>query len=96
MAKKMYTGNINVSKITKEKLYTGKNGDKWCNVVVFVDDENPDKFGNTMAIVENRGKDERDNKPNYLGNMKQQVKQQGNVNQVKDTGSDISTEDLPW
>lgn len=67
---KLYQGSINLSNIDKQKLYTCKNGDKWLNVSIWINDE-PDKFGNHLSIQQSTKKDE---SKIYLGNCKEYQK----------------------
>ncbi len=71
MAKAMYYGSIDVTKISKEKLVDGKKG-KYCSVVVWINDEE-DRFGNIASIQEGQSKEERESGAAkiYLGNLKQ-------------------------
>ena len=62
---------IDVTKVTKSRLYEGKNGAKYLKLTISVNDE-PDQFGNTVGCYEEQTKDEREAKAkrNYLGNGK--------------------------
>jgi hypothetical protein len=63
----MLTGSIDLSKIDKEKLYVGKNGNKYLNVKIWINDS-PDQYGNIASIQQATGKDE---KKIYIGNLKE-------------------------
>ena len=69
----MYYGSIDVSKITKSKLYKGQKG-TYANVTIWINDE-VDNYGNIMSIIEGQTKEERETKAtkNYLGNLKEHV-----------------------
>ena len=62
---------IDVTKITKDRLYVGKTGAKYLDAIAMELDE-PDRFGNTWMIVESVTKEERaaGKRGPILGNMK--------------------------
>lgn len=62
--------SLNVAKIDKTKLISGKTG-QFLNVTITINDE-VDKFGNNASIFESQSKEEREAKTpkNYLGNGK--------------------------
>ncbi len=63
-------GNLDVTKIPKDKIYEGKKG-KYISVVVAINNE-VDQFGNNGSIQVDQSKEERDAKEPkvYLGNVK--------------------------
>ena len=63
-------GNLDVTKIPKDKIYEGKKG-KYISVVVAINNE-VDQFGNNGSIQVDQTKEERDAKESkvYLGNVK--------------------------
>lgn len=65
----MITGKINVSKITKSKLYDGKHGKMLSFILI---DTPESKYGDDYMIVENTTKEERERgiKGVILGNAK--------------------------
>lgn len=65
------SGSIDLSKIDKSKIVEGKNGAKYYNIQVSINDQ-ADQFGNTAAIIQNQTKEEREAKAAkvYLGNLK--------------------------
>jgi len=67
---KLINLSIDVSKITKDKLYQGKKG-TYLKVTLALNDE-PDQFGNHVSAWEEQSQDERTAKAdkNYLGNGK--------------------------
>lgn len=96
---KMYYGQIDVSKISKEKLYQGKKG-TYLNLTIWVNDEK-DNYGNIASIQEGQTKEEREAKRpvNYLGNLKtndvpQQSTQQSTAN--TNSPSNVPTDELPF
>lgn len=84
----MLSGLINVTKL-KDALqrgvvdsYTGKSGDEFTSVTIFINDE-PDQYGNDASVKMNPVKDQADQKV-YIGNLKKVKK-----NDSKGTGSSI-------
>lgn len=61
--------SINLSKIDKTKIIEGKDGAKYYNLSIFLNDEK-DKFGNDVSVAERQSKEESEakEKKNYLGN----------------------------
>ena len=62
---KLISLKINVTKITKDKLFKGEKG-TYLDLTVALNDE-PDKYGNTVSAWE---KCEKEETKNYLGNGK--------------------------
>jgi len=62
---------IDVMKITREKLFTGKNGAKYLDCVVFIDNEKG-QYGDNGMIVEDVSKEDKANgvKGAILGNCR--------------------------
>ena len=63
-------GNIDVTKIPKNKIYEGKKG-KYIGVVISLNNE-ADQFGQHVSVTVDQTKEERDAKTakTYLGNVK--------------------------
>jgi hypothetical protein len=63
-------GNLDVTKIPKDKIYEGKKG-KYISIVVAINNET-DQFGNNGSIQVDQTKEERTSKEAkiYLGNVK--------------------------
>jgi hypothetical protein len=63
---------INVTKVDKARLFEGKNGAKYLDLVV-TELEEPDQFGNTMLIKQACSKEERQSgvKMPIIGNGKE-------------------------
>ena len=66
-----YNGSICLSDIPKDKITEGKNGKKYLNVKLWVNDV-PDRYENIGSIQVQQTKDEREagNKATYIGNFK--------------------------
>ena len=66
--------SINLDKIDKTKIITGKKG-KYLNLTVGSNRDGEDQFGNTHYIFQSQSKEEREggSEKNYLGNGKQFV-----------------------
>ena len=65
------SASIDLAKIDKSKIVEGKNGAKYYNILISVNDEK-NKYGQDVAISENQSEDDRKAgvKKNYLGNGK--------------------------
>ena len=63
---------INVSKIDKNRLFQGKNGNVYLDTTAFIDIDNLDQYGNSGMITQDVSKQERDSgvKGAILGNTK--------------------------
>jgi hypothetical protein len=63
--------SIDVTKISKDRLYEGKNGAKYASFDIWINDEE-DQYGNHASVTERQSKEERDAKAkkNYVGNGK--------------------------
>jgi hypothetical protein len=68
---KLLVGSIDLSKIEKSRIVEGKNGAKYYNVNVWINDEN-DQYGNIASIQTGITKEEREagGKGGYIGNLK--------------------------
>ena len=66
-----YTGSICLSDIPKEKITEAKNGKKYLNLTLWVNDT-PDQYGNIGSIQVSQTKEQRDaqEKKQYIGNFK--------------------------
>lgn len=94
---KFLNGGINLSKISKEAITTDKNGNKWLNITVWLN-EVPDQYGNSGSIQINQTKEQRDAKiPKvYIGNLKAPEKKQEQVFVSGSTEPREYTNDLPF
>jgi len=83
---------LDVTKISKEKLYKGDKG-TYLDATILMKDE-PDQYGNIGMVVQNVSKEDREAgvKGAILGNVKYIAKQ---VQQVRAVEVDLST-DLPF
>jgi hypothetical protein len=68
---RIISGSMDVTKIDKTKLIEGKNGAKYLNFDIIVNDE-PDQYGKDVALTLSQTKDERTAKAKkvYIGNGK--------------------------
>jgi hypothetical protein len=66
-----YTGSICLSDIPKEKITEAKNGKKYLNLTLWVNDT-ADQYGNIGSIQVSQNKEERElgEKKQYIGNFK--------------------------
>lgn len=76
---KIIAAKINVSKITKEKLFEGEKG-TYLDISIAVNDE-VNEYGQNVSIYENQTAKERSNEEprNYLGNGKTVWDSDGNL-----------------
>lgn len=65
------SASIDLAKINKSKIVAGKNGAKYYNILISVNDEK-NQYGQDVSISENQSKEEREGgqKKNYIGNGK--------------------------
>lgn len=93
----MATVSINLSKLSKDKLFTSeKTGDTFANLVVWINSE-PDKYGNHISVQESVSKEAREagEKGKYVGNGR--VYESKKSAQVKaSTAAQSTKNDLPW
>ena len=69
MANSIINFSINLDKIDKSKIITGKKG-KYLNLTLDSNRDGEDQFGNTHYVYQSQSKEEREakNDKNYLGN----------------------------
>jgi hypothetical protein len=67
----LISASIDLSKIDKSKITEGKNGAKYYNLLISVNDTK-NQYGQDVSISENQSKEERESgaKKNYIGNGK--------------------------
>jgi hypothetical protein len=67
-----YTGSICLTDIPKEKITEAKNGKKYLNLTLWVNDT-ADQYGNIGSIQVSQTKEQRDaqEKKQYIGNFKE-------------------------
>ena len=65
------SASIDLAKIDKSKIVAGKNGAKYYNILISINDEK-NQYGQDVSISENQSKEEREGgqKKNYIGNGK--------------------------
>jgi hypothetical protein len=87
-----YTGSICLSDIPKEKITEAKNGKKYLNLTLWVNDT-ADQYGNIGSIQVSQTKEQRDaqEKKQYIGNFKAPNAQAA----VAPSGADTN-DDLPF
>ena len=68
---KILAGSIDLTKIDKTRIIEGKNGAKYYNILIMVNDEK-DKYNNDASISEGQTKEEREakQKKKFIGNAK--------------------------
>lgn len=88
--------SIDLTKIDKSQIVEGKNGGKYVNVTLSVNDQE-DQYGNNVSLWQSQSKEEREAKVNrnFLGNGKalwsgdNQQKTQGKVSKKEEEHSDL-------
>jgi hypothetical protein len=94
----LISASIDLSKIDRKKITEGKNGAKYYNILISVNDEK-NQYGQDVSISENQSKEERESgaKKNYLGNGKT-IWSGGNTSPVKQSNPNPppTEDDLPF
>lgn len=92
------SASIDLAKIDRSKITAGKNGAKYYNILISVNDEK-NQYGQDVAISENQTKEERERgeKKKYLGNGKT-IWSGGNTTQRTQSNPNPppSEDDLPF
>jgi hypothetical protein len=86
-----YTGSICLSDIPKDKITEAKNGKKYLNLTLWVNDT-ADQYGNIGSIQVSQTKEQRDaqEKKQYIGNFKTPTAQSAPVQAAaSDTNDDL-------
>lgn len=102
---RIISGSMDVTKIDKTKLIEGKNGAKYLNFDIIVNDE-PDKYGKDVSLTLSQTKEERTAKEKkvFIGNGKTVWKKepQADTNYtspaetVSNSSSSNAADDLPF
>lgn len=92
----MITVKIDVKKINKDKLFPGKNGAMYLDLVIL--DSPNDKYGNDYMVIQQNTKEEREAgvKGVILGNGKNVGPKSTGVASGEDSNSSVNTDDLPF
>ena len=108
---KFGTGSINLSKIPKDKIIKGKDGNSYVNIVIRENKDGAIFYGNTHSIELSQSKEDREAKTPtlYLGNAKDWDTSQGQTRPTAQqdsvpfvgsndvlTSSSVTTDDLPF
>lgn len=90
----LYNGSICLSDIPKDKITEGKNGKKYLNVTLWVNDS-PDQYGNIGSVQVSQTKEQREEqeKKTYIGNFKQPQTQAASTPQEEPANV---ADDLPF
>ena len=88
-----YTGSICLSDIPKEKITEAKNGKKYLNLTLWVNDT-ADQYGNIGSIQVSQNKEERElgEKKQYIGNFKAPTAQAAPIQ----AAASATNDDLPF
>jgi hypothetical protein len=99
---RIISASIDVSKIDKSKLIEGKNGAKYYNFDIVVNDA-PDKFGKDVSLSAGQTKEERASKAKklFIGNgktvfAKEAAKSDAPISNNTQTNSQSDSTDLPF
>ena len=92
-----YNGSICLTDIPKEKITEGKNGKKYLNVTLWVNDT-PDQYGNIGSVQVSQTKEQREaqEKKQYIGNFKQPNAQATAAQATAAPASADTNDDLPF
>ena len=93
-----YNGSICLTDIPKDKITEGKNGKKYLNITLWVNDT-PDQYGNIGSVQVSQTKEQREaqEKKQYIGNFKQpQAVAQGTPPASATPASADTNNDLPF
>jgi hypothetical protein len=71
--------SIDVTKLDKARFVAGKNGQKYADLVAFIDIDQQNEYGKNGSVTQNCTKEERDAKllMPYIGNVKVFYKDEG-------------------
>ena len=83
---KIIAGSIDLNKIDKSRIVAGKNGAKYYNVSILINDTK-DQYGNDVSIIESQTKEERAAKAQrkFLGNGKTVYESTASAEQSQNT-----------
>lgn len=89
----LYNGSICLSDIPKDKITEGKNGKKYLNITLWVNDT-PDQYGNIGSVQVSQTKEQREaqEKKTYIGNFKQPTP----ATPAPQAAPAIAADDLPF
>ena len=90
--------SLDLSKIDKSKIVDGKNGGKYLNLTISVNDQD-DNFGNNVSVWSSQSKEEREAKANrlFLGNGRKIWENNESENKpVAKKAKVVEEEDLPF
>lgn len=102
---RIINGSIDLSKINKSKIKDGKNGQKYYDISITVNDT-PNEYGQDVSIAQSQTKEEREAKEKkiYLGNGKTVWKNEPVAAPEKETNHEVpadykepyAKDDLPF
>ena len=92
---KIISANIDLTKIDKSKIIEGKNGAKYYNIIIMLNDEK-DKYNNDVSIINGQTKEQRvaKEKKVYIGNGK--IIWENNSIKTSKEEENNYPDDLPW
>lgn len=94
---RIISASIDVSKIDKSKLIDGKNGAKYYNFDIIVNDE-PNQYGKDVSISQSQTKEEREAKEKkvFIGNGKTVWSKESTPKQEKQNRNESDSQDMPF
>lgn len=94
---KMIIGSIDLDKIDKDRIQIGKNGHRYLNLVMWLNDQ-PDNYGNHLSIQQGVTQQEKNAgvKAHYIGNGKVFERQQKQGHMPKSSEFDDNPDGLPF
>lgn len=96
---RIIAAQIDLAKVDKSRITEGKNGQKYYDIVVIVNDE-PNDYGKDVSIKQGQTKEEREKKAKgiYIGNGKTIWTNEKKAVEAEDNdpSADRDTDDLPF
>ncbi len=99
--------SIDVTKLDKARFFAGMNGEKYADLVAFIDTDQLNKIGKHGSVTQNCSKEERDAKVQmpFIGSVKVFYKDEGQpkprpkpapVTSVQDYDDDFDSSTIPF
>ena len=94
---KIISASIDVTKIDKARLKDGKNGQKYYEISIVLNDEK-NQWGQDVSIIQGQTEDERKSKSSkvYIGNGKTIWSNEAKVEKATPIDNSMDKDDLPF
>lgn len=93
----MITLSLDVTKVDKNFLAPGKQGQKYLNLILSENREGPDKYGNHGIVKQSVPKEQRNTvKLPIIGNYKVWPPREGEAPATSPKPQNANSEDVPW